>query len=79
MDYLLFFFVFFFFAMTLFLGVGVELRQGWFKLRVDRCLDLPGSSPPYQLEAWHRAGSRRNEKAQIVLIFPEFNGYSDCD
>ena len=33
MDYLLFFFAFFFFvAMTLFLGVGDELRQG-FKLR----------------------------------------------
>jgi hypothetical protein len=37
---LLFFFAFFFFAMTLFLGVGDELRQGWFKLRVDRDLDL---------------------------------------
>jgi hypothetical protein len=27
-------FFFFFFAMTLFLGVGVKLWQGWFKLRV---------------------------------------------
>jgi hypothetical protein len=37
MDYLPFalLFLVFFFAMTLFLGVGVELRQG-FKLRVDR-------------------------------------------
>jgi hypothetical protein len=27
-------FFFFFLAMALFLGVGVKLRQGWFKLRV---------------------------------------------
>jgi hypothetical protein len=31
---LLLFFFFFFVAMTLFLGVGVKLRQGWFKSRV---------------------------------------------
>ena len=28
------FFFFFFLAMALFLGVGVKLRQGWFKSRV---------------------------------------------
>ena len=45
MDYLVFFFAFFFFvAMTLFLGVGDELRQG-FKLRVDRVLISRGLSP----------------------------------
>ena len=69
MDYLLFFFAFFFFvAMTLFLGVGDELRQG-FKLRVDRVLISPGLSPPCRSEAWHKIGSGRNEKAQIVIIF----------
>jgi len=76
MDYLLFllFLLFFFVAMTLFLGVGVEFRQG-FKLRVDH----PGPSTPYRLEEWHNAGSGRNEKAQIVLIFLALNEYSDCD
>ena len=46
MDYLLFllFLPFFFVAMTLFLGVGVELRQG-FKLRVDRVLITLGPRP----------------------------------
>jgi hypothetical protein len=79
MDYLLFFFAFFFFvAMTLFLGVGDELRQG-FKLRVDRVLISPGLSPPCRSKAWHKIGSGRNEKAQIVLIFLYLNGYSDCD
>jgi len=46
MDYLLFllFLPFFFVAMTLFLGVGVELRRG-FKLRVDRVLISLGPRP----------------------------------
>ena len=46
MDYLPFalLFLVFFFAMTLFLGVGVELRRG-FKLRVDRVLISLGPRP----------------------------------